>query len=493
MWMVQRFILVVISAICIQGNVVKRNKGDDEVCYDKLGCFSNGGPFWDRAIAFTPESPEVIGTKFYLFTRTNRNKAHILVTDDKNTLSSVYDPKKETKIIVHGFINSAETPWKEEMTNALLDYGDFNVIVVDWRVGALPLYSQASANTRVVGAQIARLITNLESATGVKPETFHIIGHSLGAHIGGYAGERINRLGRITGMDPAGPYFEGREIVVRLDPTDALFVDAIHTDGKSLLNTVNLNGGYGIKMPVGHVDFYPNGGQNQPSCKNNIIGEVIDKGLVDGVQHIACDHRSAYFYFIDSIKNRTPFTGYACNSYEKFEDGGCFENVETSEMGFFAKPLSKVNTKLYLDTASKKPFAKYHYKISVSLGSMSRSERGKMFVRVFGTKDRIDAKKITDDIEMESGKTYTLLFTSRLDIGEVTRIQYYWEHNSSWLRPDQWNLWRDPVIVVNNVQVFTANKTRNLFCSAQKMANNKFYDKNVSKRSTCTGNANVVG
>jgi len=32
-----------------------------------------------------------------------------------------------------------------------------------------------------------------------KPQDVHIIGHSLGAHIAGYAGERTQNLGRITG------------------------------------------------------------------------------------------------------------------------------------------------------------------------------------------------------------------------------------------------------------------------------------------------------
>ena len=33
------------------------------------------------------------------------------------------------------------------------------------------------------------------------------------------------------GLDPAGPYFENTDPRVRLDPTDAQFVDVIHTDG----------------------------------------------------------------------------------------------------------------------------------------------------------------------------------------------------------------------------------------------------------------------
>lgn len=33
-----------------------------------------------------------------------------------------------------------------------------------------------------------------------------------------------------AGLDPAEPSFEGTDPAVRLDPTDAAFVDVIHTD-----------------------------------------------------------------------------------------------------------------------------------------------------------------------------------------------------------------------------------------------------------------------
>ena len=74
-----------------------------------------------------------------------------------------------------------------------------NVIVVDWQKGAALPYGQATANTRLVGAQIAQLVQKLMNATGAAADSFHIIGHSLGAHVAGYAGERIPHLGRITG------------------------------------------------------------------------------------------------------------------------------------------------------------------------------------------------------------------------------------------------------------------------------------------------------
>ena len=59
----------------------------------------------------------------------------------------------------------------------------------------------------------------------------------------------------------AGPYFENTDTTVRLDKGDARFVEAIHTDG-----TANLQLGFGLFQSIGHVDYYPNGGKDQPDC-----------------------------------------------------------------------------------------------------------------------------------------------------------------------------------------------------------------------------------
>ncbi len=77
--------------------------------------------------------------------------------------------------------------------------GDYNVIGVDWTGGNTLPYTQATANTRVVGAVVAQFITFLEEHTGLSRSNIHIIGHSLGAHTAGYAGERLPGLARITG------------------------------------------------------------------------------------------------------------------------------------------------------------------------------------------------------------------------------------------------------------------------------------------------------
>ena len=101
-------------------------------------------------------------------------------------------------------MESAYLPYVKEMKSALLDAERCNVIAVDWSDGAeansVDSYIQATANARIVGAEIANTINWLIRDLNANAKDFHLIGHSLGAHIAGYAGERISNLGRITGL-----------------------------------------------------------------------------------------------------------------------------------------------------------------------------------------------------------------------------------------------------------------------------------------------------
>lgn len=157
------------------------------------------------------------------------------------------------------------------MTDAFLTQADYNVIQVDWSGPAKSLYPLAARYTRSVGYYVSLLVVDLNERLGIPYNHIHIVGHSLGAHISGFAGRYVQeitgtKIGRISGLDPAGPLFLLASAQNRLDESDAVFVDVIHVDG----------GKNGYYDPLGQVDFYPNGGiAPQPAClQYDMVDEV---------------------------------------------------------------------------------------------------------------------------------------------------------------------------------------------------------------------------
>lgn len=75
---------------------------------------------------------------------------------------------------------------------------------MDWEGGASgPSYSQAVANTELVGRQTGLLLIDM-LALGVRPSDIHMVGFSLGAHVAACASHVVQtrlsvKVGRITG------------------------------------------------------------------------------------------------------------------------------------------------------------------------------------------------------------------------------------------------------------------------------------------------------
>ncbi|XP_030842162.1 pancreatic lipase-related protein 2 isoform X2 [Strongylocentrotus purpuratus] len=207
-------------------------------CFDDLGCFDSP----HDCHRMTPSNPADIGTTFQVFTRDNPKIGDVLDRKNLDTIrGSRFSPSRETKIFVHGWKDSMQWGSWEKFRDRFLDTYDVNVIYVDWSKGSGMGYLKSTANTRVVGREIAKLIEAFNAATGATFDSMHIIGHSLGAHTAGYAGEACQdptsnkgeAVGRITGLDPAGPEFSGNlDNACRLDRSDAPFVDIMHTDGE---------------------------------------------------------------------------------------------------------------------------------------------------------------------------------------------------------------------------------------------------------------------
>jgi len=140
---------------------------------------------------------------------------------------------EKTYVITHGFLGSGNLPWVVDLVNTIRDNEPTaNVIVVDWARGSggsnLDFNSVVDNDLERVGERTAQFLKDV----GVDPSRTEIIGHSLGAHIAGEAGEQYqdktgNSIGQIVGLDAAGSEFifttdhAKLSSTRRLDPSDA--------------------------------------------------------------------------------------------------------------------------------------------------------------------------------------------------------------------------------------------------------------------------------
>ncbi|CAG9819132.1 unnamed protein product [Phaedon cochleariae] len=449
-------------------------------CYDELGCINITRTWYhliNRPFNVFPLPRSVINTRFILYTRLNPSEGQLLRANNQSIEKSNLDIDKKTKFIIHGFIDTPLSNWVRDMRDELLKHQDVNVIVVDWAGGSLPLYTQATANTRLVGLELAYLINYLMKNYEVDPKSIHIIGHSLGAHTAGYAGALVPGLGRITGLDPAEPYFQGMPAHVRLDPSDADLVDVIHTDGKGILFL-----GYGMSQPCGHLDFYPNDGKEQPGCDITQSPLVPLTLIRDGLEEasrvlVACNHVRAIKLFTDSINSQCPYIGHQCSNYNLFREGRCFtckSGTGCAIMGYHAdttpglvdkevSPQSKsqetIGSRYFLTTGKEYPYCHRMYRISVELAHPPHAEtwvQGHLKASIFSPHGAIHMDLTpSGDMRLEHGSTYSTMVSHPVDMaGDVRKVELNWEYDMNVLEPRTLCLfWCNDHLYVRNVVV----------------------------------------
>ncbi|KAK6635543.1 hypothetical protein RUM44_000795 [Polyplax serrata] len=309
----------------VQETVKPEEDDEDEVCFPVVGCFAMGKPWKSVARPIRkPFSPEKIQTTIFFSSREYHPDQHTNITlhPTINMNGARFNPQKLTAIIVHGFASSGNATWMTNMKKAFLKQVDANLMLVDWEKGSsLFNYLQVAGNTRVVGKQLGMFVKHLKENYGADPGKFHLIGHSLGAQICSYLAKEVPGIARLTALDPAQPGFEGFDKLVRLDKSDAEFVDVIHTSAKPLIPTF----GFGMIAPYGHVDFYMNGGFDQPGCiavpKEELppITNILDlaKFPVEVLAKvITCPHSRSYDFLIEAFNEteKCVFWGHKANA-----------------------------------------------------------------------------------------------------------------------------------------------------------------------------------
>ncbi|XP_075985087.1 pancreatic triacylglycerol lipase-like [Anticarsia gemmatalis] len=242
-----------------------------------------------------------------------------------------YKPGNGLIIYLHGFTDDPSKGSYKNINEAFLQKGAYNILALDASSLIRWLYLRSSTMVRFIGDALGEVIAGLTKG-GLNLSSVHLIGHSLGSHIAGFAGKTVYRLtgqrvGRISGLDPAGPCFSDVDAGLRLNKNDADFVDVIHTDA----------GVYGINELVGHVDFFPNRGSEQPNCLFQ-----------------TCSHSRAWELYAESISNTTGFPAVSCASWKAFQKGEC-DNNTVSYMGFGCSPSTR--GMFALQTADTPPYA----------------------------------------------------------------------------------------------------------------------------------------
>ncbi|XP_016836798.1 pancreatic lipase-related protein 2-like [Nasonia vitripennis] len=334
-----------------------------------LTCTELNNTFFGSAFYVFSSTPTYNGSDYYLQSKNNEEGVKVGVNNWSALNSKGFDPSRKTVFIIHGYIAHRKKPYIIEMTKQLLDTNNINLIVIDWSKGSKTWnYINAVQTTYHVAQDLVKFLQTMkeEVAKLNKPaseewKNLYLIGHSLGAHISGQTGYLLKqrdqsfKVERITGLDPAQPCFISVEQNARLDKSDADFVDIIHTQ------TGHGNGinAFGLENPVGHIDFYVNGGVMQPECEAKSI-------FYTEINKMICSHNLANYFYAETA-------GYSKSKYCKFVgrswDGSysdavrILDDVEKGsscsncpEMGLNAINYKKNTGKYLVITSTKKPY-----------------------------------------------------------------------------------------------------------------------------------------
>ncbi|XP_049834001.1 endothelial lipase-like isoform X2 [Schistocerca gregaria] len=146
---------------------------------------------------------------FYLFHSEHPDEpVELRLEDGEQRLDGVFDPRRPTKVIVHGYVGGVDFNVTKMVRQAYLRAGGLNVLVVDWGyLAPSPCYLAAVLNTlhagRCLAAMLQRLQRSYGGGDGDAPLDVHLVGHSLGAHISAFASNHLqdatgSRVRRIT-------------------------------------------------------------------------------------------------------------------------------------------------------------------------------------------------------------------------------------------------------------------------------------------------------
>ncbi|XP_039485864.1 pancreatic lipase-related protein 3 [Drosophila santomea] len=265
-------------------------------------------------------------TGFFLSTRrVQENPQQVEAKVEALVRSSFYaaDP---AVLAIPRWLGNISSPEISAVVSARLQQQDSNIFSVD--------LSEASDETEIIDS-VASLVIVLNNQFDVPLDRILVVGFAEGVHLaGGVAAKVQQELGRqlsqITALDPS----SGEELDHKLSQADAEFVEVVHTN----------SGGLGTWEQLGHVDYYPNGGQTQPGCSTD-----------------SCSHERAFELLAEMWSPENDFVSARCGTVESLSASSC--RWSTHKMG--QKGDEQHASGIYfLETRQSSPFSRGAYFIS---------------------------------------------------------------------------------------------------------------------------------
>lgn len=225
-------------------------------------------------------------------------------------------------------------------------------------------------------------------------------------------------------------------------------VDVVHSDMSYFIK-----GGFGMKQKIGHLDFFPNGGANQPGKTLGYGIFTIDiatqwksiqlkyfpifthpPGCDSNSIQISCNHVRSIHLFTESIRSTCPFQAIMCESYDAFKKGKCTLCNQNDNLCFrfgfhsrahYDKALKRKlidgtsSIATYLLTSASPPYCVTHFNIAVKISDseesqLHRGESGHLNFTLRGREERpqtIEFNPLSQKI-FKPGTTITKLTTS---------------------------------------------------------------------------------
>ncbi|KAI1290865.1 Hepatic triacylglycerol lipase [Halotydeus destructor] len=320
-------------------------KPKEEKCFDDVGCFvKNKGPL--KHLCLLPDDEP--GEQMLLYRKDNDEP--VPITPNKTGL---IDGATKLALISPGWSNKIGSDIIT-IKDKLMQVGGYSQVIIVKTIMAEGVedFAQAMANSEYVGRKVGLLLQRVIDKNGLDHRDIYLVGFSMGCQVVHFAAKWVKdklgaakKPGRITALDPGAPLTDGYPDS-QVSRKDAIFVDVIHTSAGFKRAEAGPSLQFqriGYASPLGHVDFYPNGGGYQGSC-----GPLDDVG---------CKHDHSKLYFIKSFSD-CEYKSESCmllNVYQKESYCSGRNTTDGSRMGFYANKQDGRDIQV-LQVEKKEPF-----------------------------------------------------------------------------------------------------------------------------------------